>query len=228
MSASYKNPHFLLRRLHSLLGLLPAGGFLCFHMWENSQSRYGAEYYNHYIVEKIQGMNYVHLAEIFAIALPILFHTAYGVVIWWKGRSNVMQYGYMRNWAWWVQRVSGFAIFAFLIYHVGWTRIWAEFEPEAAKDMYGRMQVLLANPVGAVAYILGLVFALYHLCNGLWTMAITWGLLVTDRAQKQAQWAALAIFAVLVFMGIHSLLGFGIFGMEPMLETNPLTAHIGG
>ncbi len=228
MSASYENPHFLLRRLHSLLGLLPAGGFLCFHMWENSQSRYGAEYYNHYIVEKIQGMNYVHLAEIFAIALPILFHTAYGVVIWWKGKSNVMQYGYMRNWAWWVQRISGFAIFAFLIYHVGWTRIWAEFEPEAAKDMYGRMQVLLANPLGAIAYILGLIFALYHFCNGLWTMGITWGLLVTDKAQKQAQWAFLALFAVLVFMGIHSLLGFGIFGMEPMLQTNPLTAHIGG
>jgi succinate dehydrogenase / fumarate reductase cytochrome b subunit len=228
MSASYQNPHFLLRRLHSLLGLLPAGGFLIFHMWENSQSRYGAEYYNHYIVEKIQGMNYVHLAEIFVIALPILFHTAYGVVIWWQGKSNVMQFGYMRNWAWWVQRLSGFAIFAFLIYHVGWTRIWAEFEPVQAKNMYLRMQVLLNSPASAIAYILGMVFALYHLCNGLWTMGITWGLLTTAKAQKQAQLVALALFGVLVFFGIHSLLGFGMFGMDPILSVNPLTAAIGG
>ena len=127
-----------------------------------------------------------------------------------------------------VQRISGFAIFAFLIYHVGWTRIWAEFEPAAAKDMYGRMQDLLANPAGAIAYIAGLTFALYHLCNGLWTMGITWGLLTTAKAQKQAQLVALGLFAVLVFFGIHSLLGFGLFGLEPMLSVNPLTAHIGG
>jgi len=228
MSASYQNPHFLLRRLHSLLGLLPAGGFLVFHMWENSQSRYGAEYYNHYIVEKIQGMNYVHLAEIFVIALPILMHTVYGVVIWWKGKSNVMQYGFMRNWAWWVQRLSGFAIFAFLVYHVGWTRIWVEFQGDAPVDMFGRMQELLSHPLGAIAYILGMTFALYHLCNGLWTMGITWGLLTTAKAQKQAQLVTLALFAVLVFFGIHSLLGFGIFGMDPLLSVNPLTAHIGG
>jgi succinate dehydrogenase / fumarate reductase cytochrome b subunit len=224
MSASYENPHFLLRRLHSLLGLLPAGGFLCFHMWENSQSRFGAEYYNHYVVEKIQSMNYVLLAEIFVIALPLLFHTVYGVVIWWKGKSNVMQYGYMRNWAWWLQRMSGFGIAAFLIYHVGLTRIWGIFDSSVAEDMFGHMQTLLSNPIAVVAYILGLALALYHLANGLWTMAITWGLLVTAKAQKQAQLASLGLFFVLLFFGLHGICGF-------FLETpvhNPLTAAIGG
>ncbi len=228
MSASFKNPHFLLRRVHSLLGLLPAGGFLIFHMWENSQARYGAEYYNHYVVEKIQGLNYVLLAEIFIIALPILFHALYGAVIWWDARANVTRYGYLRNWAWWLQRVSGFAILAFLVYHVGWTRIWAEFQPEAAHDMYGRMQQLLGNPVGALAYLAGLTLALYHLANGLWTMAISWGLLTTARAQKQAQLVALGLFLVLMVFGVHGLLGFGLLGIEPMLQVNPLTAHIGG
>lgn len=224
MSASYQNPHFLLRRLHSLLGLLPAGGFLCFHMWENSQSRFGAEYYNHYVVEKIQGMNYVLLAEIFVIALPLLFHTFYGVVIWWKGKSNAMQYGYMRNWAWWLQRISGFAIAAFLIYHVGLTRIWGIFDPSVAGDMFGHMKGMLANPVAVAAYILGLTFALYHLANGLWTMGISWGLFTTAKAQKQAQLASLAIFAALLFFGLHGLCGF--FLENPV--HNPLTAHIGG
>ncbi|MFH1464335.1 MAG: succinate dehydrogenase [Pseudomonadota bacterium] len=225
MSASITNPHFLLRRLHSLLGLLPVGGFLCFHLWENSQARYGAEYYNHYVVEKIQGMNYVHLAEIFVIALPILFHTLYGLVIWWYGKANVTKYAYMRNWAWWLQRISGIAILAFLIYHVGWTRIWVEFQPEGAEiDMFGRMVALLTNPIGCAAYVLGMLLAVYHLANGLWTMGITWGLLVTEKAQKQAQLASLGVFVVLAFFGLHGLIGF--FLTTPV--HNPLTAHIGG
>jgi succinate dehydrogenase / fumarate reductase cytochrome b subunit len=225
MSASIQNPHFLLRRLHSLLGLLPVGGFLCFHMWENSQARFGAEYYNHYVVEKIQGMNYVRLAEIFVIALPILFHTLYGLIIWWYGKANVTKFNYMRNWAWWLQRISGIAILAFLIYHVGWTRIWVEFQPEGTPiDMFGRMVALLSNPVGCAAYVLGMLLAVYHLANGLWTMGITWGLLVTAKAQKQAQLASIGVFLVLAFFGLHGLIGF--FLDAPVF--NPLTAQIGG
>jgi succinate dehydrogenase / fumarate reductase, cytochrome b subunit len=78
MGASIQNPDFLLRRLHSLLGLLPVGAFLLFHLWENSLSRRGEYHYNKYVVEKIQDMNYVWLLEIFVIALPITFHALYG------------------------------------------------------------------------------------------------------------------------------------------------------
>ena len=65
-----QSPHFLLRRAHSLIGLVPVGAFLLFHLWENSQSRFGQEHYNTYVVEKIQNLNYVRFLEIFLIALP--------------------------------------------------------------------------------------------------------------------------------------------------------------
>jgi succinate dehydrogenase / fumarate reductase cytochrome b subunit len=228
MSASIQNPHFLLRRLHSLLGLLPVGGFLCFHMWENSQARFGAEYYNHYVVEKIQGMNYVRLAEVFVIALPILFHALYGLVIWWEGKANVLRFGYLRNWAWWLQRASGFAILAFLFFHVGWTRILSIWDQGVAHDMFSHMQAMLQSPLWGLLYLVGMVLSVFHLSNGLWTMAITWGLLVSAEAQKRAQLAALGIFLVLCFFGIHGLLGFGLFGLPPVTAVNPLTAQIGG
>ena len=200
----------MLRRVHSLLGLIPVGGFLLFHLWENSQSRFGMEHYNEYVVEKIRNMNYVLLLEIFLIALPIVFHAGYGVVIWWKGKSNVTTYGYLRNWLWWLQRISGLGVLLFLILHVGGTRILAIWDDGVAEDMFGHIESLFANPAYLTAYLVGLVLAIFHLCNGLWSMSIVWGLATTARAQKIMQGVMGAAFVVITALGIHGVLGFFI------------------
>lgn len=210
MTASIQNRHFVARRVHSLLGLIPVGGFLLFHLWENSQSRFGVEHYNTYIVEKIREMNYVLLLEIFVIALPILFHAVYGVIIWLKGSSNVTTYGYFRNWMWWLQRISGLAVLLFLIVHVGGTRIAAIWDDAIANDMFSHMESLFSNPLYLTIYLLGLVLAIYHFCNGLWSMAIVWGVTTTVRAQKIMQGISAGLFVVLVALGVHGVLGFFI------------------
>jgi succinate dehydrogenase / fumarate reductase, cytochrome b subunit len=208
MSASITNVHFLLRRVHSLLGLVPVGAFLCFHLWENSQARFGQAYYNEYIVEKIQGMNYVTLLEIFVIALPILFHAIYGTVIWWYGKTNVLSYTYGKNWMWVVQRLSGFGIFAFLVFHVGWTRIWAIWNESIKADMFSHMQRIFENPVSLVAYGLGMTLAVIHLANGIWTMGITWGVTTNPRSQLISRLVTVALGAGLLFFGFHGMYGF--------------------
>lgn len=208
MGASIQNPHFVLRRLHSLLGLLPVGGFLLFHLWENSQSRFGEHHYNTYVVEKIQNMNYVWLLEIVVIALPILFHALYGLLIWWEGKANVARYAYTRNWMWWLQRISGIGILLFLMLHVGGTRILAEFRPELKSDMFAHMQEIFGNPAFLSVYVVGLVLSVFHFCNGLWTMGITWGLFTSARAQQLWQYAFAGLFVVVSALGIHGVTGF--------------------
>ena len=210
LSHSIPSQHFILRRLHSLLGLLPVGGFLLFHLWENSQSRFGQEHYNQYVVQKIQSMNYVFLLEIFVIALPILFHALYGLVVWWSGKSNVARYGYARNWMWWLQRVSGIGILLFLALHVGGTRILAIYDTSVGNNMFGHMQSLLARPEYLVAYLAGLILAVFHLCNGLWTMGISWGLLSTVQSQRLVQWVMGLAFLIISALGIHGVAGFFI------------------
>jgi succinate dehydrogenase / fumarate reductase, cytochrome b subunit len=217
MSSSIQNPHFLYRRVHSLLGLLPVGGFLLFHLWENSQSRYGRDHYNEYVVQKIQEMNYVRLLEIFVIVLPILLHAGYGCIIWWYGKANVTNYGYLRNWAWWFQRLSGFGIFAFLVMHVGWTRILSEFRPEIKSDMFGHMVHLLSNPWSLTAYVLGMFLAVIHLFNGLWTMSIVWGVVTSEKAQKLLQLILFGGCLIVCALGVHGLLGFFFNSPEPLI-----------
>jgi succinate dehydrogenase / fumarate reductase cytochrome b subunit len=208
MRASIHNSYFLLRRLHSLLGLLPIGGFLIFHLWENSQSRFGQTHYNDQVVGWLQQLNYLTLLEIFLIALPLLFHATYGLLIFYRGNSNLSTYPWHANLRYTLQRLSGFAILLFLLLHVGWTRIWAMWEPAIKADLFTHMQSLLTQPSIFLIYLIGLLCSVFHLTNGLWSMAISWGL--TTSPQAQSIWLVFcALLAVLLSaMGVHGMLGF--------------------
>jgi len=208
MSASIQNPHFLLRRLHSLFGLLPVGAFVIFHMWENSQARFGAEYYNVEVVGALASMNYLLFIEIFAIAVPILFHAGYGLIILGSGSPDVRRYTYLHNRLYALQRISGIGILLFLILHLGWTRIWAIWEPAIKANLFEHMQTLLSNPLTLAAYVLGLLLSAFHLGNGLWTMGISWGVTATVRAQWISFVFCMGLSLLVAAMGLHGLWGF--------------------
>ena len=208
MSASIQNPHFLLRRLHSLFGLLPIGAFLVFHLWENSQSRFGSEHYNVKVVGWLQELNYLPLLEIFAIALPIIFHAGYGLHILASGKSEIRRFPFLHNWFFWLQRLSGVGILLFLLAHVGMTRLWAMWDPAIKQDLFGHMQQLLAEPLILALYVFGLLLSVFHFGNGLWTMAISWGVTVTPRAQQLSFYLFMGLSLLLAAMGLHGLWGF--------------------
>ena len=46
---------------------------------------YGADHFFHHVVETIDGIPYIQFMEIFMIAIPILLHAIYGIIIWWQG-----------------------------------------------------------------------------------------------------------------------------------------------
>jgi succinate dehydrogenase / fumarate reductase cytochrome b subunit len=208
MPASIHNQHFLLRRLHSLLGLLPVGLFLAFHLWENSQSRFGPEHYNGQVVGWLQGLNYLTIMEIFVILLPLLFHAGYGLVILRRGDSDWRRFPWLHHRLYLLQRISGVGILLFLLIHVGWTRVWGLFEPAVKADLYGHMQSLLSQPSIFLLYLVGLLLSTFHLSNGLWTLAISWGLTTSEAAQRY--WFALCslLFFLSSAIGLHGMLGF--------------------
>ncbi len=208
MSHSIADLHFPLRRLHSLLGLLPVGAFLIFHLWENSQSRFGAEHYNGEVVALLQGMNYLPVLEIFVIALPLLFHAGYGLVILTQMRTEPFRYRYARNWLYWLQRISGVGILVFLLLHVGMTRIEGIWRVSVREDLFGHMRHILSQPPMFGIYLAGLLLAVFHLANGLSTMGIVWGLTASADAQRRFGYACAGFGLLLAAIGIHGLIGF--------------------
>jgi succinate dehydrogenase/fumarate reductase cytochrome b subunit len=88
--------HFILRRIHSLTGIVPVGGYLLYHFYENGSIFYGRAAYDE-MAEGVRGIRYLEVMEIFILLLPILYHAIYGLFIASYARNNTMSYNYSRN-----------------------------------------------------------------------------------------------------------------------------------
>jgi succinate dehydrogenase / fumarate reductase cytochrome b subunit len=208
LSYSINNRHFLLRRLHSLFGVAPLGFFLMFHLWENSQSRFGAEHYNEKVVGFLQGMNYLPFIEIGLITLPLLFHSLYGLLITSEMRPQPQRYPLLHNRLYLLQRISGIGILLFLLLHLGGTRFQTLVNPSLSADLFGHLQALLLQPWILWLYIIGLLLSVFHLANGLWGFCITWGITTSPVAQRRAFILFMGVGLLLAAIGLHGIWGF--------------------
>ncbi|MFB5083855.1 succinate dehydrogenase cytochrome b558 subunit [Symbiobacterium thermophilum] len=205
--------HFLLRRLHSLAGVVPVGLFLVFHLFENSKAMYGPEAYNE-VVLSINSLPFILFIEIFGIFLPLYFHAIYGIYIAADARHNVSQYSYGRNWAFLLQRITGLVTLVFVTYH-----IW-HFRVQKALGVYdGNLELpglpsytivaeAFASPLAKVLYGIGIVAAAYHFANGLYTFLITWGITIGPRSQRVSSLVTNLLFVLVSAMGLTALFAF--------------------
>lgn len=212
---------FLVRRFHSLIGLVPIGGYLCFHLATNAAIMDGAETYQRRADQIHElGQSTILFLEWSLIFLPILFHGLVGMIIVTRGKRNVASYPYRENWRYTLQRGTGAVAFLFIIWHVfhmhGWFRLqwWvdnvarplggAKFDfQNAAATAAGEIQ---ASAVVATVYAVGIVASVFHLANGLWTMGITWGLWTSPEAQRRLNLPCAAIGVGLAAVGLGALL----------------------
>ena len=200
--------HFLLRRLHSLTGIVPIGVFLLEHFYTNAKAQYGAEAFNQ-AERDLWSIPYLWVAEILLIAVPILFHGIYGFFITYEGDAFRPAPGYQtryRNVAYVLQRVTGVAVFAFIGYHVWHTRLqWALGGPEPD---YGYMKAYFAPGGIRALYVVGILCACYHFANGLFNFAYKWGITVSARSQERMAAASVVVFLAMSAVGIHILFAF--------------------
>ena len=198
---------FWARRIHSLSGVVPIGVFLLEHFFSNSFSTQGPAAYND-MVKKLSGLPYVLWIEVGFIFLPILFHAGYGTWIALQARPNAVQYPFLRNWMFVLQRVTGIFLFVYIAMHVYETRYQA-FLDESLKDrFFDHMKQLLSSPAYFGLYVAGILSAAFHFANGLWTFGIVWGITAGQRAQRLSLYACGGIGVVVAGMGINSLMGF--------------------
>ncbi|MHC5112613.1 MAG: succinate dehydrogenase/fumarate reductase transmembrane subunit, partial [Planctomycetota bacterium] len=112
--------YFLVRRLHSLSGLIPVGVFLCIHLTTNASilaSSDGSQFQAN--VDKIHALGPLLLpVEIVGIFVPLLFHTLVGFQIMFTAHPNAQAYRYGGNIRYSLQRATGVIAFFFILYHV--------------------------------------------------------------------------------------------------------------
>ena len=203
--------HFLLRRLHSLTGLI-FGGYLVVHLLINATLVQGGSVFQ-VQVDKIHSLPFLAVVETVFIYLPILFHTVYGIWVTVTGRPNVQDYPYGKNWFYTLQRASAIILVFFMLFHVlGMKGVFGgdigralTFVPRDHATQSTVNHIQAAWWVGYVVYPIGILASCYHLANGFWTAGITWGLTISSHAQKRWGLACTGLFVLTLVCGLLAL-----------------------
>jgi len=232
--------HFLLRRLHSLSGILPVGVFVIMHLFTNAQILWGQSQkhnpegmsvFQHEVdfIHSIPALLFVEIALWGSIA----FHAGLGIIYTFGGKSNTTHYSYMDNWRYTLQRISGMVALVFIFLHIATLRwrwniigIWdtpffARFDLESGSTHEGTPMSL---PLTAYAlqyswvvvafYVVGVLSVVYHWSNGLWTSAITWGLTISTGAQKRWGYACAGLGIALTAFMTAAIVGSLIYDLR--------------
>ena len=195
---------FYLRRLHSLLGIIPVGLFLAQHLVINNFATRGPEAFN--AASNFMGnLPFVLFLEWFIIYIPLMFHAFYGVYIAFTAKNNVKRYGTFRNWMFMLQRITGVFLVVFIAWHIFQTRVQKALGADVDYDM---MADILSSPFMLAFYIAGVIAATFHLANGIWSFLVSWGITQSPRSQNIVTYISMAIFLVLTVIGIQALLAF--------------------
>ena len=203
--------HFMLRRLHSLTGIIPIGAFLIEHLLTNSLAFFGEKQFN-IQVKWLHDLHYLIWLEVLFIFIPIAFHGLYGIVIALTARTNATRYPYADNWRFVFQRWTGIVTVLFIIVHLGHFRF-AEWFGGTAYVHNENPYALTAGGFTNIApgviwypiYLIGLATAVYHFCNGLVTFCITWGIAISVESRKRFTVLAAGVGALLMIWGVMSL-----------------------
>jgi succinate dehydrogenase / fumarate reductase cytochrome b subunit len=212
-SSFWLRHEFAIRRLHSLLGIVPLGLYMVIHLLTNASLLNGPETFQRSVYLIHSPGKLLPLIEWGFIFTPLIFHAVLGVWIARTGRSNASQYHFVNNRRYSWQRWTGFIALVYLFFHIlhlhGWFH--AELYLDIARQLgfasfrpYNAASTLVAAMQGYVwpaFYLVGVMACVYHLANGLWTAGITWGLWISPQAQERASKLCLVLGIGLAIVG---------------------------
>lgn len=212
---------FLIRRLHSLSGLIPVGAYMVVHLLTNASINNSVATFQNAVFGIHSLGKVLWIVEWVFIFLPLLFHAIFGVVIVRGGLPNHNSYRYTNNFRYTLQRATGMIAFVFIMWHVfhmhGWFHFdaWADF----AKSVGGAQfrpynaasttaEALQSSIIVQILYAIGVLSCVFHLANGIWTMGITWGLWVTPASQRWANYLSAGFGILLAIVSLSAIGGF--------------------
>jgi succinate dehydrogenase / fumarate reductase, cytochrome b subunit len=210
--------YFMLKRLNSILGIVPVGAFFFMHMFLNSRTSQGPSQYQ-WVPDTLDQIPFLLFVEVFVILVPILIHGVLG--LWISSRADYAAPRPARRWysnvAFMLQRITGIALFFLIIIHV--IQTWWQHQSiklaaartgnvhAAEYDIYGSMHEIMQNPVWLAIYIIFVLMAAWHFGNGIYNVCFKFGVTTSTASQRWALGLGLAIGLVCFGLGMASLWG---------------------
>jgi succinate dehydrogenase / fumarate reductase cytochrome b subunit len=205
---------FLLRRLHSLSGLVPVGAYMVVHLLTNASVLNGVASFQKN-VDMIHSLGRaLPVVEWVFIFIPLIFHAGYGFVRIYDSQANAAEYPYPKNIRYTLQRISGMVAFVYILFHVAQLHHlgFGQFDAEHATSSAARA---IGSGFWMQAwYVVGVLACVYHLANGIWTSGITWGIWTSPAAQRRADYVCWGFGFLVAVIGMSALFGFGTVDVE--------------
>lgn len=179
----------LVRKLHSLSGMVPLGLFLIYHAWQQAPVRVGRDPMLTRLEQTSHG-----LAELLFVVLPLAVHAGCGL---WLARraqpADVRPYASRAFRSF--QMLTGVVTALFLGLHMG--GVWHPWLVSGrAFAQYGAMLDQTGTLVGAAAYVVGISATCLHWGQGLSAFILRWWPGCSPRLAR----------------GLGTLLGLGLWG----------------
>jgi succinate dehydrogenase / fumarate reductase, cytochrome b subunit len=209
---------FVLRRLQSLLGIIPIGAFLFEHILISNASAIGGPMAYARQVRFLASLPLVPILELFGIWLPILFHALLGFYIWFQGDGNVSSYPWSGNWMYTLQRWTGGIAFIYIVWHTYTMRFTGVDLHEYPGASFGKVQGEVFSTPLFLFYVVGLLAAAWHFSYGIWLFCAKWGVTTGEKAQKRLLVVCMVFFFLMSGAGLASLTSFRTHPLQP---TNP-------
>jgi succinate dehydrogenase / fumarate reductase, cytochrome b subunit len=207
---------FVLRKLHSLLGIIPIGAFLLEHLLSNFEALKGPAAYGAQ-VKFLNSLPMVRVLEWVFIFLPILYHGLFGIWIWLRGKSNIVYYPWAGNWMYVAQRWTGLIAILYIGQHVYRQRFSGVSLPDNPYAAFHKVQIELQNPFMLAVYVIAMIAICWHFSYGIWLFAAKWGITPGTTARKRFGYVCAALGVVLLFIGLASIWAF----IEPKYQNSP-------
>ena len=201
---------FLLRKLHSLSGVIPVGVFLLEHFWTNTRAMQGRTSYDRV---DLGAVSFLWVVEFFGILLPLAFHALFGLYLAFAGKVQAPSYPYKSAWIPALSRLSAMVAFAFIAYHVWEFRLAKSFYAMRSEAFYSTLVAELSSttmgiPIVAILYLVGVAAVVFHFAAGLWGFAFSWGFTPSEQSQRRSGYAVGALGVILFLLGTQSVMYF--------------------
>jgi succinate dehydrogenase / fumarate reductase cytochrome b subunit len=196
--------------MHSLAGIAFAA-FLCVHFLTGASALSPQAFQENANLLQSFSERFPAL-EFIAVAVPLLALVALGGRLLIEAglspaRKRCDRGGKTR---YYLQRVSALIVLSFIVFHVATLSRWGlhggSYDP--ARSYESVAAVLRANAFVAAFYLTAIVAVSYHLANGLWTGAVAWGAVVSDRAKRNWEIACAAFGTALCLAGVAAWYAF--------------------
>jgi succinate dehydrogenase / fumarate reductase cytochrome b subunit len=202
LSQSQKTP-LLQSRLGSFLAVVPLSIWVVNHLWDNLAAFYGGAAWQTAVTQYKHP--YAQAFTFLLVMLPLLFHTAWGMVRMFSFKPNNLAYPYYGNVKYIVQRVAGLGVLAFLGAHIWLAFLQPRLIHGGAEPFAAIAYEMHWHPPTIAVYLLGVLGTAYHLANGLQGFAMGWGLLASERSMRRFEPWSILIFLVLLGIGWGAL-----------------------